>query len=191
MAGTIINVANGIQAAANDVAERYQDFKQNSNYTRDEGLLVLPSTQPGSPPKIIRVHEPVGFVTKQFTAIKNGTPPVVPAPMNTEQGDVILSSEFEVFLPQSLPNQDGWMFRSDGSYSYVQGNIRGSAGGVARNTYQSGDYPFDFQLIDLGRRGIIGGVLGAVNGSDPLSPTYNQYQTFYPAFFFSPELSSE
>lgn len=191
MAGQIINTPSGGRNAVSDISDRYSNFKQNSSYSRDEGLLVLPSTQPGSPPKIIRVHEPVGFVTKQFSASKIGTPPVVPAPINTEQGDVILSSDFEVFLPQSLPNQDGWMFRSDGSYSYVQGNIRGSAGGITRNIYQSGDYPFDFQLIDLGQRGIIGGVLGAVNGNDPLSPTYNQYQTFYPAFFFSPDLSSQ
>lgn len=192
MAGNLVNNSSSVtgNAVPPDTAQRYLDYKIDTKYDRDEGLLVMPVAGPaGSAPKVIRVHQPIGYATRMFTASKNGAPPIVPAPINTSSGDIILTSEYEVFLPQASPNQNTWIFRADGVYTYVQGSIRGSGGLVASNNYESGDYPFDYELIDLGARGIIGGVFGAANSGNRLSPNYVQYSTEYPAFFFSTEIA--
>lgn len=93
-----------------------------SKYDRSLGLLVIPVMGPvGTPPVVVRVHAPVGMRTADFAYTKTGTPPVIPAPVDTPSGDTILSSSLNIVVARITPDdQNRMLYSISGSYLYVQ-----------------------------------------------------------------------
>jgi hypothetical protein len=167
----------------NDVPNRYFDYHGDSSYSTDRGVLVLPIAGPdGTAPCLVKVHAEIGYRTTDVQACKYGAPPVLPSACDTPSGDRLLTSEFSFVIPQISSDQDAYLFRSEGRYTYVQGSLRGSGG---QSNFQTVDMPYRMELIDLGVQGLIGGVVGAISGGDILSPLYYNFTNDYSGQFFT------
>lgn len=164
-----------------DVPSRYVDYRGDSSFTVDRGVIPIPLAGPdGSAPVLVKVHAEIGYRTTDVTAAKFGAPPVLPAACDTPSGDMILGCSYDYFMPQISPNQDSYIYRADAKMTYVQGSLRGSGGS---STFQTIDYPYHMDLIDLGVQGLIGGVIGAITGGNILDPLYSTYTNDYAGAF--------
>jgi hypothetical protein len=113
---------------------RYRHGGAQSNYIRDEGLLVMPIMGPSNAaPKVLRVHAPYAIRESDFEYIKVGAPPVFPAQGDTQSGDTMLTSSLTFPAPTTDPG--GYTtYGVRGSYIFVQpGSGRGP----------DSDYPID------------------------------------------------
>lgn len=99
---------------------RYVKAGVESKYTRNEGLLVIPVMGPaGTPPALVRTHAPYGLRQSEFEAVKSGTPPLFPAPVDTGSGDVLLNAT--LLIPAPTGDQSGLpVFGIRGNYLFVQ-----------------------------------------------------------------------
>ena len=79
--------AAGAGAAAPGVGF-YEHYTLTSTYRHDSGAVALPSTRPGEPKAVVRLHNPSMDLVVEFSAARVGGPPAVPDP--TEAGpDVV------------------------------------------------------------------------------------------------------
>jgi hypothetical protein len=121
-----------------DNAERYRHSSGESAYEQDAGILVIPVMGPaGTAPVQVRVHAPVGYRTVRYKAAASKTPPLLPAPADTDGGDTLLTAD--ITMPTPAPQEDGTLlFGAACEYTYVQpGGGRGT-----EDTFPLGKHPF-------------------------------------------------
>lgn len=100
----------------------YLKSRLDSQYSRDEGVLVIPVMGPaGTAPALIRVHAPLGFRTVDFEYQRVSQPPVFPAQADTNSGDVILGSK--LVLPAPIESEQNLVFACRGQYEFVQYDV--------------------------------------------------------------------
>jgi len=181
---------------------------QQNEYTREEGLLVLPVAGPtGSYPRVIRVHAPYGFRTVNWGMKKRGAPPVCPVMNDTPSGDMFLGSSLSLGCPTvgGGTNQLDWVVA--GTYEYVQGAsagaaqpVRGPTEDADSYTFQTGTRPFQtslFWMLVLGGGSTQGNYLGEITAPKSYTPEYISSKPDYKYLssdlydtFFSPDLIS-
>ena len=102
-----------------------------SSYSYDKGLLVIPVMGPdGTPPKVIRVHAPVGYRKVQWSYKKRATPPIMPSMSDTPSGDLFLTGDLSLPVPALGGAQNQLDYVAAGEYTYVQ-NVSGSGARIA------------------------------------------------------------
>lgn len=107
--------------------DAYSDnLSMNSSYACDNGILVLPLSDPRSESVVFcRMHNKVGTRTVEWSALKRGTPPVVPAPMDSYvAGDVIIGHEISIAKPVADSSSGGMIWSLSGTYTYGQSQVR-------------------------------------------------------------------
>lgn len=128
--------------------DNYDNFKQNSSYSYDSGMVAIPIAGPdGTPPCVVKLYAAIGMLTRRTSAAKVNTPPIMPSiAFDTKEGDLFLSGTLNLLLPQINQSQTGFNYYANSEYTYVQpGAPRGS--NPATDTFQSGEYPFEIPLI--------------------------------------------
>lgn len=130
-------------------AGAYNKYALNSEYTYDEGTLVLPvAGVAGSLPRIVRTHAPIGYRTVKFDAHKTRCPPMFPKiATNTPAGDVFLCGNLNLPLPYLGTDQSQRIYQVTGEYKYVQ--AQGVRGSDPNTIWETGEYPFATPLIEM------------------------------------------
>lgn len=117
---------------------QYRDWVKGSGYSRDTGLLVIPIAGPsGTPPLIIQVHSPYGMRVESWEASKKNTPPVIPSPIDTPSGDILLKADITFMQPVIRDQQNQLEYYAEGVYTYVQAEVRDE-----NSNYHTGKYPY-------------------------------------------------
>lgn len=132
-----------MQSQPDSQIANYRGATNESKYTRDEGLLVMPVMGPeGTPPTVIRMHGGVGFRKVRWDAEKLGAPPLIPAFTDTPN-DTILSSDLYFSVPIVSGSQVQYMYEAHGEYTYVQ-NVTRTVG----SDFQTGAMPYQTQAMN-------------------------------------------
>lgn len=136
-------------------ASNYKQYENDNTYHYEPGVLVVPRI--GNTPRAIQVHQPYSVRKQSFLAIKDRTPPVVPAP---QTGAILLGQDVQVALPKlASANPPMYTFGISGNYSYLDTSpINPSLSGG----YPGGSYPMAFPaMIQMAQQmNALGGVLG-------------------------------
>lgn len=136
-------------AHARNVAT-YEEYTQDHEYTHDSGLVVLPVASRTPAHKVIRLHGGVGMRIVKWKAARAGKPPVVPRPVNTA-GDTVLGSVVHAQLPAPQVQAGNYLFRMNGTYTYVQDVPRI----VGENALPTGCHPYQVQPMDAMASGYV------------------------------------
>ncbi len=97
----------------------YDEFSQQMSYEFDSGLLVIPvAGPPGTPPKIVRTHSPLGAKTMVFAGQRVGALPKLPDPTPQNANEILLAGHIKPAVP-SLSMDGTPVARVEGSFSYV------------------------------------------------------------------------
>jgi hypothetical protein len=103
---------------ASDSGGAYSGYTQDHTYNYDPGVVAAPLASALPQVRLIRLHG--GFQTRKvdWTASRNGKPPVIPAAVDTVY-DKLVGAVAVVGLP--VPNRDaaGYNWNLSGSYLYV------------------------------------------------------------------------
>lgn len=123
----------------NDAAQSglLKTFNNDNSYNYVTGLCILPiaSDDPDDLPTVVRLHQPYSIRTQTFSAKKEQTPPVLPAP--STDGDTLIASTFNFPLPNLVGSAaPTFLYEMSGTYVYL--------GRIAYNNetgYVGGTYP--------------------------------------------------
>lgn len=96
----------------------YRDYDVDNVSTYDPGVIVLPvASETGSAVKV-RVHGGVGKYKTTFNIAKQGNPPVVPLPKDTNGDDALVASWVNVETPTPNEQSGGYDWIVRGEYEY-------------------------------------------------------------------------
>lgn len=147
-----------------------------SSYSRDTGVIVVPLSDPEAE-SVVFVHlcNNYGTRTVEFEASKRGTPPIVPAPMDSYvAGDVLLGANITVFKPIPDDGSGGANWRVTGTYTYGQASTRTENSHYETGMSSVGDSYIFAQMGQNTKRsvngsatfvaaqGVLGGAIGAM-----------------------------
>jgi len=132
-----------VQTQPDSQIESYRKATNESKYSRDEGLLVLPVMGPaGTPPTVLRMHGGVGFRKVRWEAEKLGAPPLIPAFTSTSN-DTIMFSDLYLSTPKVSGSQVQYLYEAHGEYTFVQNVTRG-----VDSNFQTGNMPYQTQRMN-------------------------------------------
>lgn len=126
---------------------QYRESTLTSQYKHHRGILLCPVMGPaGTAPGKIRTHAGYGVREVDFAYTKEGTPPMIPAPVNTTSGDVIVGETLTIDVARPAPNDASRMLYSiQGQYLFVQPN----GGRGATDTFPLDKHPFYTPLDEM------------------------------------------
>jgi hypothetical protein len=122
MAGQLQPVFVGNTNAFDEAgATAYRDYDVDNVSTYDPGVLVLPVASEAGLAVKVRVHGGVGKYKTTFAISKQGNPPVVPLPKETQGNDSLTASWVNVETPTPNETSGGydWIVRGEYEYSTV------------------------------------------------------------------------
>jgi len=102
----------------------YKKYNVDNVHTISPGLLILPVASETAETVTVRVHGGFEKRTVSFDIAKQGNPPVIPLPADTEL-DTLVNSEVNVITPSPDETTGGYNWTVKGQYEYVTtGTIR-------------------------------------------------------------------
>lgn len=167
----------------------YTGYRQNSSYTYDPGVFVLPVASRTPKTVIARVHGGLGIRRVSVAAAKRGTPPILPAAVDTDR-DTLVSCTVDVPLPAFNPDAPTFNWTAAGEYVYVTTGTKGPRI-PGKDFLPAGQYPFPLPLQDAAVEVLSAGgggaetVAASLVNSIPAGTTLWPFTTMPPQFFNS------
>lgn len=167
----------------------YKDYHNDNAYSLQKGRLVIPCAN--GAPVVVQVHREFSIRTQSWTAVKERTPPVLPAPADesaTTSNVVVLAQT--VNIPMPIPMGEGantYRFAAAGTYQYLEISPTKPSTG-----YPGSRAPWYGADPALGLAALVGGVGAAAPFTVPVNFGNGIYGWPFTAIgpqFFDPELS--
>ena len=145
----------------------YKQYENDNTYHYEPGVLVVPRI--GNVPHAIQVHQPYSIRKQSFSAVKDRTPPIVPAP---QTGGILLDQSVAVALPKlGCANPPMYQFGVSGNYSYLETSPVNPA---ITGGFPGGSYPMEFPaMIQMAQQM---NALGSVFGGTIFAGTNQLFQ---------------
>ena len=127
------------------------DHTSHEDYTRDNGLLVLPLAAASGAPKVITVHAPINYRVVKVNEEKLGAPPLFQSFNDPANGrDKFLGASLTFLQPTLSNDQKSQKFAMRGEYHYVETAAvpRGTNPTDLTDLFHTGRYPFNLPLKD-------------------------------------------
>jgi hypothetical protein len=124
----------------------YLGYRQNSEYSYESGVFVLPLASREPQTVIVRVHGGLGVRRVNVAASKRGGPPILPAAVDTDR-DTLISCTVNVPLPAIIQDAPSFNWTVTGEYLYVTTGIKGPRV-PGKDFLPAGQYPFPLPLQD-------------------------------------------
>ena len=96
----------------------YQKYEVDNVVSVSSGLLVLPVASETGDTVVVRVHGGLSKRTVHYDIVKQGNPPVLPLPQDTDL-DTLVTSQVNVMTPTPNENTGTYDWRAEGKYEYV------------------------------------------------------------------------
>lgn len=133
----------------------YRDYHNDNTYVYNPGRLVIPCAN--GAPVVVQVHRAFSVRTQSWSAVKEVTPPVLPAPEDETASDAngtLIAQTVVVPMAQPLPggSANRYRFAAAGTYQYIESKPTTPTTG-----YPSGRAPYYGANPDA-----FGGVIGGV-----------------------------
>lgn len=201
-------------ALDNPQVSLYNRHTLNNQYEEVSGVYEMPlaislATLEGLQPssrattktvRMVRLHAPYMRRTVTFASTKNGNPPVIPAPSETD-GLSLTGAAWNLPHPTINPNQTNYDYNISGAYQYVESIFHPYGIGFCLGTAPFST-PTEVAASTLGGVGVgaaTGGAVGGALGGDQTviqalqsskqinfaSPYWSyEYQTYFSPVFF-------
>lgn len=169
-------------------ANAYRGFESDSDFSYDPGVMVLPVAS--QDPKTVKVRFHGGFSKRvvSFTARKNGNPPVVPAPDDTDRETLVMAT-VTVKTPVPDTTNNGYVWFVSGNYTYYN-NDKPRIPGEDFLPAISRPYPVPQDAVgqEMLRGTSLEALQNNISSSDFDRGTYLWPFTVMPKIFFNPNL---
>lgn len=124
----------------------YTGYRQATDFDYDPGVFVLPLASRTPQTVIVRVHGGLGTRVVNVAASKRGSPPILPAAVDTDQ-DTLIGCSVNIPLPAFNHNSPGFDWAATGTYVYVTTG-RGGPRIPGKSMLPAGQYPFPLPMQD-------------------------------------------
>lgn len=166
----------------------YRSFDTDNVYDYDSGVMVLPVGSKTAATVTVRYHGGFGTRRVRFSTVKNGNPPVLPAPNDTAY-DKLISAHISLPIPVPDHATNGFVWAAQGEYKYVTSGTPRIPG---RDYFPIVPRPYAVPQDNVSAAAIQGTTLNTlannIQSSDFQSGTYQWPFIIMPPVFFNSDL---
>jgi hypothetical protein len=124
----------------------YTGYRQNSTFTYDPGVVVMPLASRTPRTAVVRLHGGFGIRNVTVAASKKGSPPILPAAVDTDR-DTLIACSVDIPLPAFSTDSPTFDWTAVGNYSYVTTGTDGPRV-PGKDMLPAGQYPFPLPMQD-------------------------------------------